>query len=94
MEVVTTITLAAFLGIPCTAATGLEAASGLTISAATKKSPSARRQETGQIACTLSGCQRIPPNCHPEPATTGMESPQVSILLCAVLPAIGEDKDA
>lgn len=22
--------------------------------------------QAGQIACTPSGCQRIPPNCHPE----------------------------
>jgi len=65
-RLVTTITIAAFLSVPCTATMGLEAASGITISAATKKSTSARRQETGQIACTVSGCQRIPPNCHPE----------------------------
>lgn len=31
--------------------------------AATKKST---RQPAGQIACTVAGCQRIPPNCHPE----------------------------
>jgi hypothetical protein len=40
--------------------------SAFTLSAASKKSTSARRPETGQIACTISGCQRIPPNCHPE----------------------------
>jgi len=25
-----------------------------------------RVRETGQIACTVEGCHRIPPNCHPE----------------------------
>lgn len=25
-----------------------------------------RVRETGQIACTIEGCHRIPPNCHPE----------------------------
>ena len=62
----TIVVIAAYLGTPCTAANGLEAPVGITISAASKKSTSARRQETGQIACTVSGCQRIPPNCHPE----------------------------
>lgn len=23
-------------------------------------------QQTGQIACTVAGCRRIPPNCHPQ----------------------------
>ena len=36
------------------------------VSAASKKSTTSRRREEGQIACTVSGCQRIPPNCHPE----------------------------
>ena len=63
-RLVTTITLAAFLGGSCTAAFGLE--DPVTISAASKKSTSSPRQEAGQIACTVSGCQRIPPNCHPQ----------------------------
>jgi len=25
-----------------------------------------RARETGQIACTIDGCHRIPPQCHPE----------------------------
>lgn len=58
----TALVLAAFLGALCTA----QVSSGTTISAASKKSTSAQRQERGQIACTVSGCQRIPPNCHPE----------------------------
>ena len=37
-----------------------------TLSAATKKPSANRRQETGQIACTVTGCHRIPPNCRPE----------------------------
>jgi hypothetical protein len=24
------------------------------------------RRSGGQIACTVNGCHRIPPNCHPE----------------------------
>ena len=62
-RLLTIVVIAALLGTPCTAASGLEAPVGTTISAASKKSTSARRQETGQIACTVSGCQRIPPNC-------------------------------
>ena len=65
-RLLTIVVIAAFLGTPCTAASGLEAPVGITISAANKKSTSARRQEPGQIACTVAGCQRIPPNCHPE----------------------------
>ncbi|HET7804254.1 MAG TPA: hypothetical protein VFL53_08430 [Pseudolabrys sp.] len=65
-RVVTIITLAAFLGGSPAAAFGPEVPFGIAISAASKKSTSARRQETGQIACTVSGCQRIPPNCHPQ----------------------------
>ncbi|HZP69149.1 MAG TPA: hypothetical protein VFB29_04320 [Pseudolabrys sp.] len=37
-----------------------------TISAATKKAKPVRRQDAGQIACTVSGCHRIPPGCHPQ----------------------------
>ena len=38
-----------------------------TLSAAAKKSsPSRQRREPGQIACTVSGCNPIPPGCHPE----------------------------
>lgn len=58
--------IAAFLGIPYTTANDAEAPFGITVSSTSKKSPSTRRQEPGQIACTVSGCQRVPPNCHPE----------------------------
>ena len=61
-----TLIIAAFLGAPYTTASGAEAPFGITVSAASKKSTSTRRQESGQIACTVSGCQRIPPGCHPE----------------------------
>jgi hypothetical protein len=41
--------------------------SGLTLSAAAKKSTPAReRRAPGQIACTVVGCHTIPPGCHPE----------------------------
>jgi len=64
----TIIVFGALLGTLCAAASGLEARlSESRFSAASKKSAtSARRQEPGQIACTVSGCQRIPPNCHPQ----------------------------
>lgn len=65
-RVITTIILAAFLGSSCIVALGREVPFGIAISAASKKSTSTRRQETGQIACTVSGCQKIPSNCHPE----------------------------
>ena len=48
-RLVTTITLAAFLGGSCTAAFSLEDPFRVTISAASKKSTSSRRQEAGQI---------------------------------------------
>ena|SRR5690242_4376826 len=35
------------------------------LSAASKKKTS-QSQPPGQIACTVAGCQRIPPHCHPE----------------------------
>ena len=65
-RLLTAITLAALLVTPSTIAIGLEASLAITNSAASKKSTSARRQEPGQIACTVSGCQRIPPNCRPQ----------------------------
>jgi len=40
---------------------------GITLSAAAKKSPPLReRRAPGQIACTIYGCNPIPPGCHPE----------------------------
>ena len=66
-RLLTIVVIVAFLGTPCTVASGFEAPGGTMISAKSKKSTSARRQqESGQIACTVAGCQRIPPNCHPE----------------------------
>lgn len=65
-RLLTVVTIAAFLGVPYTTASGVEASFGTIFSAASKKSTSARRQEDGQIACTVSGCHRIPPNCRPQ----------------------------
>jgi len=31
-----------------------------------KKKPQRAVEPSGQIACTVSGCQRVPPGCHPE----------------------------
>jgi hypothetical protein len=67
IRLLTIVVIVAVLGTPCTAASGFEAPGGIMISAKSKKSISARRQQdAGQIACTVAGCQRIPPNCHPE----------------------------
>ena len=33
---------------------------------AKRKSRPHPQAQQGQIACTVTGCQRIPPNCHPE----------------------------
>lgn len=63
-RLLTIVAIGALLGTLCTATSGLEAPVGIAISAASKKSAtSARRQEPGR---TVSGCQRIPPNCHPQ----------------------------
>jgi hypothetical protein len=41
-----------------------------TASAASHKAAThvVRREAEGQIACTVFGCHRIPPNCHPQTA--------------------------
>ena len=66
-RLLTIVVIGALLGTQCGAAIGLGRPVGIAISAASKKSAtSARRQDPGQIACTVSGCQRIPPNCHPQ----------------------------
>ena len=66
-RLLTIVAIGALLGTLCTATSGLEAPVGITISAVSKKSATpTRRQEPGQIACTVSGCQRIPPNCRPQ----------------------------
>jgi hypothetical protein len=35
-----------------------------------KKKPHRSVEPSGQIACTVGGCQRVPPGCHPEMAYT------------------------
>jgi len=42
--------------------------SGDTLVLSAKKKPARHRgvSDSGQIACTVAGCQRIPPQCHPE----------------------------
>ncbi len=42
--------------------------SGAALSA--KKKPRRIVEPAGQIACTVSGCQRVPPGCHSETAYT------------------------
>ena len=52
------------------------------LSAAAKK-PRPPRQETGQIACTIVGCIRIPPECHPEMGYTEDGTPTgFEIVVC------------
>lgn len=60
------IIIAAFSGAICAAAADPEGLFDIALSATSKKSTSAKRPQTGQIACTVTGCQRIPPNCRPE----------------------------
>ena len=51
----------------CTPTQTLKADHTLMLSATTRKSTATRqRSAPGQIACTVAGCQRIPPECHPE----------------------------
>ena len=92
-RLLTIVAFGALLGTLCTATRGLEAPVGIAISAASKKSAtSARRQEPGQIACTVSGCQRIPPNCHPQTGYNWDGIPPGSILLSAIILAAGADR--
>jgi hypothetical protein len=65
---------AVFLSLICAASLAASPAAvagqeTLSLSAATHKPvkhPRAERREAeGQIACTVFGCHRIPPNCHP-----------------------------
>ena len=49
------------------AAHAMDLHQGITLSAAAKKSsPSRERRAPGQIACTIYGCNPVPPGCHPE----------------------------
>jgi len=52
--------------IPFIALVALGAAALAAPPAFTKSKVHKRVRETGQIACTIEGCHRIPPNCHPE----------------------------
>ena len=55
----------------------------LSLSAAKKKKPRPPRRETGQIACTIVGCIRIPPECHPEMGYTADGTPTgFEIVVC------------
>jgi len=53
----------------------------LSLSAAAKKQAS---RPSGQIACTVFGCQPIPPNCHPETGYNWDGTPSgFDIVVCA-----------
>lgn len=40
-------------------------------------------QRSGQIACTVAGCHRIPPNCHPQMGYTMWGTPTgFDIVVC------------
>lgn len=53
--------------IAFTAALAVLASPAFAKSKAHRHSPVER---SGQIACTVAGCQRIPPNCHPQTGYT------------------------
>jgi hypothetical protein len=55
------------LGLAGLAGNGPAWSAPQTLSVSAKKArPHPSRRETGQIACTIIGCIRIPPECHPE----------------------------
>jgi hypothetical protein len=59
--------IAVFIGATFAIADTREDNQAVALSAVNKKSRSARQpREPGQIACTVTGCHRIPPGCHPE----------------------------
>jgi hypothetical protein len=56
---------------------------------AKKKKPRPPRQEAGQIACTIVGCIRIPPKCHPEMGYTSDGTPTgFEIVVCPGKPPL------
>ena len=92
-RLLTIVVIAALLGTPCTAASGLEAPVGTTISAASKKSTSARRQKPDKSLAPSAVAKGSHPIVIRKRATTGTESPRASILLCVVFPATGTGRD-
>lgn len=59
----------------------------LSLSAAAMKSRPPRQQ--GQIACTIVGCMRIPPECHPEMGYTNDGTPTgFDIVVCPGRPPL------
>ena len=60
------IAVAAALVLAAPAAQAATPGAGLTQTMSAAKKKPRRRPAAGQIACTVTGCQRIPPQCHPE----------------------------
>jgi hypothetical protein len=54
----------ATIGLVIVLAAMLALGTGAAMSA--KKKPRRTVEPATQIACTVSGCQRVPPGCHPE----------------------------
>jgi hypothetical protein len=66
IRLVSAVIIGPIFDITCALADPVPAMSDLALITATKKPPASRRQEAGQIACTVTGCHRIPPGCHPQ----------------------------
>ena len=67
IRLISAVIIGSFFGLTCTLADPAFARSpGFTFAAASKKSSANRPHEAGQIACTVTGCHRIPPGCHPQ----------------------------
>ena len=68
------------LAIVALAGAALIAAAGPATAAKKRHSD---RAQAGQIACTVSGCHRIPPQCHPEQGYTPWGTPTgFDIVVC------------
>jgi len=50
----------------CVLAGAAMVAAGASEAVAKKRKPADRAETGGQIACTVTGCQRIPARCHPQ----------------------------
>ena len=60
------LAVAAMLALVLPVAHAAPARSDTAVLSAKEKPARHRGRHAGQIACTVAGCQRIPPQCHPE----------------------------
>jgi hypothetical protein len=66
IRLVSAVIIGPIFCITCALADPVPVMSDLVLLTATQKPSANRLQEAGQIACTVSGCDRIPPGCHPQ----------------------------